>query len=176
MKGYRSPKQVMGLRRAGLDYIRRDNGTLAFGCCATMSQVVEKSEIPVLQEAAHSVGGWAIRNMGTVGGNLFAPPPAGDLAVMLLALDAEVRLVSAEGERVIPLAEFHTGFMATVLEPGEILSEIRVPMPTGKTGARAHSGYEKFGRKQANTPSVVTVGAHVVFEGDDGQRRSPGSG
>ncbi|MCB0241489.1 MAG: FAD binding domain-containing protein, partial [Anaerolineae bacterium] len=52
-------------------------------------------EIPLLQKAAHNVGGWAIRNMATVGGNLFAPPPSGDFAVALLALDAQVVLTSA---------------------------------------------------------------------------------
>ena len=50
--------------------------------------------------AARAVGGWAIRNMGTVGGNIFAPPPAGDVAVALLALDAAVKLVGSGGERV----------------------------------------------------------------------------
>jgi carbon-monoxide dehydrogenase medium subunit len=98
--------------------------------------------------------------MGTVGGNLFAPPPAGDLAVMLLALDAEVKLRSREGERVIPLKDFYTGFMTTALEPGELVTEIRVRKPAGDTV------YRKFARKQANTPAIVTVAAHLVRDGD----------
>jgi len=159
-EGVSFPKQVMGLRKAGLEYIHRDNGGIALGCCTSMSQVLDWGGIPALKEAAHSVGGWAIRNMGTVGGNLFAPPPAGDFAVMLLALDAQLKLVSAGGERLLPLADFYTGFMTTALESGEILTEIQVPIPRGKTA------FEKFGRKQANTPSVVTVGAHVVFDGE----------
>ena len=98
--------------------------------------------------------------MATVGGNLFAPPPAGDLAAALLALDAEVKLVSAAGERIVPLADFYTGFLTTVLKPGELLAEIIVPVPTGKTA------FIKYGRKHSHTPAIVTVAAHLVMDGD----------
>jgi CO/xanthine dehydrogenase FAD-binding subunit len=97
--------------------------------------------------------------MGTVGGNLFAPPPSGDFAVALLALDAGVKLVSKRGERVLSLAEFYTGFMTTALEPGELVADVEVPLPLGRTA------YLKAGRKHANTPAVVTVAAHVTLEG-----------
>ncbi len=116
--------------------------------------------IPLLQKAAHNVGGWAIRNMATVGGNLFAPPPAGDFAVALLALDAQVVLTSAAGQRVVSLNDFYTGFMTTVVQPGELVSEIRVPAPAGQTA------YLKFARRETNTPSIVTVAAHIMRDGD----------
>ena len=112
----------------------------------------------MLQEAARNTAGWSIRNLGTVGGNIFAPPPAGDVAVALLALSASVKLVSANGERVMPLEEFYTGFMTTDLQPDELLAEVQVPVPAGKTV------YLKYGRKQSNTPAVVTVAAHIVLE------------
>ena len=56
----------------------------------------------MLREAARNTASWSIRNMGTVGGNLFTPPPGGDVAVALLALDASVTLAGARGERVAP--------------------------------------------------------------------------
>ena len=67
----------------------------------------------MLREAARNTASWSIRNMGTVGGNLFTPPPGGDVAVALLALDARARLAGVNGERVLPLSDFYTGFMTT---------------------------------------------------------------
>jgi CO/xanthine dehydrogenase FAD-binding subunit len=158
-EGISMPEQVMGLRQAGLNYVRQANGTVTLGATTTLTQISEAAPIPLLQEAVRNMGGWAIRNMGTVGGNLFAPPPAGDFAVALLALDARVKLVSQSGDRVISLTEFYTGFMSNALQPGELLAEIQVPVPQGKTA------YIKYGRKHANTPAVVTVAAQVVFNG-----------
>ena len=102
-EGVSAPERVMGLRRAGLNHVERSNGLVTIGAASTLSQMLAQNEILLLREAAYDVGGWAVRNMGTVGGNLFAPPPAGDLAVALLALGAEVKLASADGERVLPL-------------------------------------------------------------------------
>jgi CO/xanthine dehydrogenase FAD-binding subunit len=158
-EGISMPEKVMGLRRAGLNYTRRQSRTVVIGATATLTQIQGLEAIPLLQEAAHHAGGWAICNMGTIGGNIFAPPPAGDVAVALLALEAQVKLVSKGGERVLPLSDFYTGFMTNALQPDELLAEIRVPQPVGKTT------YLKLGRRQAVTPAVVTVAAHVIEEG-----------
>jgi CO/xanthine dehydrogenase FAD-binding subunit len=157
--GISLPKRVMGLRQAGLSYLSRTNGTVSIGATTTLTQLLDIEAVPMLQEAASHTAGWSIRNMGTVGGNIFAPPPAGDVAVALLALSASVKLVSFNGERVIPLEEFYTGFMTTDLQPDELLAEVQVPVPTAKTV------YLKYGRKQSNTPAVVTVAAHIVWDG-----------
>jgi len=156
--GVSMPERVMGLRHAGLDGFGRQNGTATMGATTTLTTMLRQDDIPFLQQAAHAVGGWAIRNMGTVGGNLFAPPPAGDFAVALLALDAEVTLASSRGTRTLPLWEFYTGFMTTALEPGELLTGVTVTAPTGKTA------YLKYGRKNDNTPAVVTVAAQVMLK------------
>lgn len=158
-EGISLPEKVMGLRRAGLDYVSRSNGMLEIGATTTLTHMLAQKEISLLGQAAYHVGGWAIRNMGTVGGNLFAPPPAGDFAVALLALDARLRLVSKKGERLLPLSEFYTGFMTSALAAGELVAEIQVPLPEGKTI------FVKHGRRQANTPSIVSLAAHLVFEG-----------
>jgi len=159
-EGISLPEKVMGLRKAGLNHVNRSNGTVEIGATTTLTQMLTQGEIPLLAQAAQHVGGWAIRNMGTVGGNLFAPPPAGDFAVALLALDAQVKLVGEHGERVLPLAEFYTGFMTTALAPGELVTELGVPVPKGATV------YLKYGRRQANTPAVVSLAAHLVFDGE----------
>jgi carbon-monoxide dehydrogenase medium subunit len=159
-EGISFPEKVMGLRQAGMNQVSQANGSITIGATTTLSQLTELSAIPLLQEAAHSAAGLSIRNMGTVGGNIFAPPPAGDVAAALLALDAQLKLVSPNGNRLIPLAEFYTGFMTNALQPDELLAEIQVPVPAGKTT------FIKYGRKQANTPSIVTVAVHLQLNDD----------
>ncbi len=159
--GVSTPEKVMGLRSAGLSYVHQNAGVVRIGAATPLTHMLDLSAIPLLQEAARHTATWTIRNMGTVGGNLFTPPPAGDFAVALLALDARVKLARAGGERVMPLASFWTGFMQTALAPDELLAEIEVPVPAGRTA------FVKYGRKHANTPAIVTVAAHLVL--DDGR-------
>ena len=156
--GMSLPSTVMGLRLAGLDGIECTNGRLRIGATTTLTQLLKQSDIPMLSEAARNTASWSIRNMGTVGGNLFTPPPGGDVAVALLALDASVTLAGAKGVRVVSLTDFYTGFMTNELAPGELLAELWVPIPSQPTA------YIKFGRKHANTPAVVTVAARATWE------------
>ncbi len=153
--GISLPERVMSLRAAGLDRIEQRGDELLIGAAATLSALLADDHLALLREAAASTASWPIRNLATVGGNLFTPPPGGDLGVALLALDARVRLAGPGGERVLPLAEFWTGFMSTALAPDELLVEIVVPLAVHETG------YLKLGRKQANTPAVVTVAVAI---------------
>ena len=158
-KGVSRPAKVRGLRQAGLDYVRPVDGGVYIGAAAPLSRVRAESGVPLLAEAVKNVAGWAVQNIATAGGNLFAPPPAGDLAVALLALDAQVKLASLKrGERLVPLAEFFTGFLTNCLDPDELLVEIQVPKPAGK------SVLLKYGRLYTNTPAIVSVAVRVVTE------------
>ena len=123
-KGVSQPEKVIGLRRAGLGYVRHENGAVQIGATTTLTQVRSAAGIPLLVEAAGNVGGWAVQNMGTAGGNLFAPPPAGDLAVALLALDAQRQ------------ARQHTPRRAH-RAPGRVLHRLHGQLPrTRRTGGR----------------------------------------
>jgi CO/xanthine dehydrogenase FAD-binding subunit len=157
-EGISLPEAVMGLRRAGLDGLERADRTLRIGAAATLTQLLNQHEVPMLREAARSTASWSIRNMGTVGGNLFTPPPGGDVAVALLALDASVTLAGTRGQRVLPLADFFTGFLTNRLATDELLVELQVPIPSEPTA------YIKFGRKHANTPAVVTVAVRLQWD------------
>jgi CO/xanthine dehydrogenase FAD-binding subunit len=158
-KGVSHPEKVMGLRQAGLGYVRPVDGGVNIGAAAPLTRVKEMAGVPLLAEAVENVAGWAVQNMGTAGGNLFAPPPAGDLAVALLALDAKVKIASKHrGERLVPLDEFYTGFLSNCLAPDELLVEIQVPKPTGK------SVLLKYGRLYTNTPAIVSVAVRLVAE------------
>lgn len=157
-EGISLPEAVMGLRRAGLDGIERVNGTLRIGAAATLTQLLNQTAVPMLSEAARNTASWSIRNMATVGGNLFTPPPGGDVAVALLALDASVTLAGTRGARVLPLADFFSGFLTNQLATDELLVDLQVPISSEPTA------YIKFGRKHANTPAVVTVAVRLTWD------------
>ena len=157
-EGVSTPEKVMGLNNAGLSYIEKSNGNLTIGAMTSLSTLLALKSIPMLSEAARNTGAWTTRNLGTIGGNLFVPSPAGDVAVALLALDARVKVANTAGERTIPLVDFFAGFMSNVMKSDELLVEIVVPIPKGETA------YIKHGRKMANTPAVVTVAAQVTGE------------
>jgi len=159
-EGISLPVRVMGLRRAGLDRIERTGDELRIGATATLTGLLALDAIPMLREAAARVAGWSVRNMATVGGNLFTPPPGGDVATALLALGARAVVTGPAGDREVPLAGFWTGFMTNDLASDELLTGIVVPLEPGRATC------VKFGRKQANTPAVVTVAVHLAMDED----------
>jgi CO/xanthine dehydrogenase FAD-binding subunit len=146
-------ERVVGLHAAGLDYVRR-NGTTAIGAMTPLATLATLDDLPALRSAAQAVGGWALRNTATLGGNLHAAAPYGDLAPVLLALDATVRLVGSSGERTVALADWLT-------EEGdgaEVLAEVVVPSPRGLTTHRRHA------RRAANSPAVASAAVRLVIE------------
>lgn len=153
--GHLFPEMVMGLRRAGMDEVKV-NGTAIIGATATMSQMTALASYPMLQQSAQAVAGWAVRNMGTVGGNLFARAPYGDFGVALLALDAQVKIQSAGHERTISLEAFYAS--GRQLAADELITQIHVPKPAGVTQ------FHKFSRRQANAPTIIAVAAQVVLQ------------
>ena len=159
-EGISLPAKVMGLRRVGLGGIEQRGDRLAIGAMATLTALTTLQEVPLLAEAARHTASWAVRNMGTVGGNLFTPPPGGDVATALLALDAQVELVGPAGARLLPLSGFWTGFMTTAAGPDELVARIVVPIAPGR------HAFVKLGRKAANTPAVVTVAVRAAMDGE----------
>jgi CO/xanthine dehydrogenase FAD-binding subunit len=153
------PRRAMSLRHAGSDGIRQAGGALVIGAAATLARLAALDAPTILAQAAAAVGGPAVRTMATVGGNLFAPPPAGDVAVALLALDAEVEIVGPHGARRMPLDRFFLGPGSTACAPGELVAAVHVPDAAGR------AAYLRYGRRQANTPAVVAVAARVVVDG-----------
>jgi CO/xanthine dehydrogenase FAD-binding subunit len=152
------PETVMGLRSAGMDKVTLNGATDAsgvgvIGAAATLSQMVEQAHYPILQEAAQSIGGWAVRNMATVGGNLFNQPPYGDFAVALLALGAKIKIQSTSADRVVDLNEFMTG--GRHLEANELVTHILIPEQSGQ------AAFNKFGPRKGSASTIVSVAANI---------------
>lgn len=128
----------------GLKGIRVEGNTVVVGAMTTHADVARSAELkqrlPILAECAEVIGDLQVRNVGTVGGSLVHADPAGDLPAVMLALEAELVARGPNGERRIPVGEFFVGMLTSALEPNEILTEIRIPLPAANTGG----AYLKF--------------------------------
>jgi carbon-monoxide dehydrogenase medium subunit len=127
------PKTIVDINRlGGLDGITTTGkGGLAIGALARQ-RAVEKSPLvreqnPLLASAMPLIGHFQIRNRGTMGGSLAHADPAAELPALAVLLGCEFSLTRKGGVRVVPAAEFFLGYMATAIEPGELLTEIRFP-------------------------------------------------
>ena len=97
---------IVMARDGAMKQIEARGERISIGAAVTMSDILASRDLEFLHPAARVIGGPAVRNMATLGGNLFARPPFGDLATALLALDAEVHLAGSSGARPLPLADF----------------------------------------------------------------------
>lgn len=164
-EGISLPERVLSLRGLGLDGFDARDGYVRIGAGTTLTRLAAEDVAPLLAEAARRTGSWPVRNLATIGGNLFTPPPGGDVGVALLALDAAVVVAGPRGERTIAIDAFWTGFMTTALEPDELVVALDVPL----VGAGRPHAFVKFGRKAANTPAVVTVAVVLGRDAGDGR-------
>jgi carbon-monoxide dehydrogenase medium subunit len=128
-----NPAAIIDLNRIGeLSYIREDAGGVRIGAM-TRQRAIEFSPligrlVPLLAEATRMVGHTPTRSRGTIGGSLAHADPAAEYPCVALALDAEMVLRSAAGERVVAAADFFQGLMSAAIGPREMLAEVRFPM------------------------------------------------
>lgn len=159
------PETLISLHRLrGLSDIREENGALLLGALMTHrgaeTSPLLRARLPILAETYHQVATVRIRNVATVGGALAHADPNQDPPVTLLALDAHVQLASARGLREVALATFFTDYYETVMQPDELLTAIRVPLPASSTG----SAYLKFLPRSADDYGTVGVAATVHLD------------
>jgi carbon-monoxide dehydrogenase medium subunit len=128
---------IKALRK--LQGIGVEGGTLRLGACVTVNRLLEFDRLPrecdALRSAASRLATYQIRNRATVGGNLCNASPACDMGPPLLVLDAKLRAVSRQGERLIPLKEFFEGVKVTCCGPCEVITEVLVPIAGGAVTA-----------------------------------------
>jgi carbon-monoxide dehydrogenase medium subunit len=153
-----------------LSYIRDEAGTLAIGALtrhhdlATSALVQEHN--PLVSYAARLIGDPQVRHRGTIGGSLAHGDPASDLPAVLLALDGEVDIAGTDGVRTVAARDFFRGVFETAVEPGEMVTEVRVPKLTGD-----HVwSYLKFRRRALDW---ATVGVAAVARRSNGGVAEP---
>ena len=150
---------INGIRQ--LEYVREQGGYLAIGALARET-ALEESELiarryPLLFDTAKVVADPLVRQRATVGGNLAHADPANDHPATMLAYAAQVVARGPKGERTIGIDDFFTGLFENALAPGEILTEIRVPIPRATSGG----AYIKLERKVGD---YATTGVAVQLE------------
>jgi len=136
-------------RIPGLSDIKESNGAVHLGALVRESEI-EHSELlakyfPIFADVTKLIADPQVRNMGTIGGNLAHGDAANDHPAVMLALRAEVVITGTEGERVVPIDEFFFGFYMTAVQQGEILTGIRLPLPSAGTGSAYHKIERKVG-------------------------------
>jgi CO/xanthine dehydrogenase FAD-binding subunit len=157
------PDNLIYIGGLGMNEIKKEGEKVVVGAGTTWTQIATSPVIlenmGVLVGAANAGGSVATRNAGTIGGNVVTASPAADLTIVLMALGAELELKSAESQRMVAIEDFFTGPGETVRKAGELLTEIHIPIPKGKTS------FMKLGRRKAMTLSVANTGIQLVLDG-----------
>jgi aerobic carbon-monoxide dehydrogenase medium subunit len=154
---------INGVRE--LDGIARRDGRLSIGALVRHDTLAKservRSDCPMLAHAAETIGHYAIRKRGTIGGSLAHADPAAQLPLAVLVLDAEMEIRSARGTRTVPVRDFFLSIFTTILEPDELLVAIHVPV------ARLEEtwGFKLFNRR-AGDFAIVSVAA-TLARGDN---------
>jgi len=151
------PDRMLDLWR--LDELRGialDGDVVSLGALTTYTDIrrsaVCREHLPVLVEAAATIGAAQIQNRGTIGGNVVNASPAGDTLPVLLAADASFVLGSVRGERVVPAGAFWPAYRRTALAPDELLLRVRIPLLAGR-----ELRFRKVGTRRAQSISKVVL-------------------
>ena len=156
-----TPDHLVDLAGIGeLKGIRSDGGDIVIGAMTTQHEITASdllaAKIPLLGETSLLIADPQVRYVGTLGGNVANGDPGNDMPAVMLCLGAIYHVVGKAGERRIAAREFYQGAYFTTLEPGEILTTVRIPVPADGHGA----AYEKLKRKIGD---YATAAAAVVL-------------
>jgi carbon-monoxide dehydrogenase medium subunit len=163
-QGRDSTGHLIALDRVpGLSEIRRDDDDLSLGALVTLADITTSPTVRdvflPLAEAARTVGGEQIRNLATIGGNFCRAVPCADTPPICIAAGATVTITDGDRSRSLPAEDFFTGPRETVLERGELVSEIRIPSPLPGSGA----SYQRFSRRKGSALAVASVATALTL-------------
>lgn len=146
---------------------------MLIGAGLNLSEIERRlnGRIPLLAELFPQFASRLIRNSATLGGNIGTASPIGDSPPALLALDAALVLASHAGEREVPLAEFFTGYRQTVLQQGEVIRAVKIPLPLAPETA-----FYKIAKRRFDDISSVAIGIALERQGDTITRARIGLG
>ena len=136
--------------------IARVGESIVLGALTTYTDIrrspICREHLPALIEAAATIGAAQIQNRGTLGGNVANASPAGDTLPVLLALDAEIVVGSARGERTVAAGDFWVAYRQTAMSPDELVLRVRIPTPSGR-----EVRFRKIGTRRAQAISKVVL-------------------
>ncbi len=147
---FAEPEHLIDLNNVpGLSEVSISDGTLRIGAMTRESEIEHATDVtnhfPIFKDAAKLIADPQVRNFGTLGGNLAHGDAANDQPAVMIALNAEVEITGLEGSRTVAIDDFFYGFYMTAVQEGEILTEIRIPVPDGKFGNAYHKVERKVG-------------------------------
>ena len=170
-----TPANIVDIGRIpGLDSITEEGGFLRIGALVTETALEGDATVaaryPILRDTARVIADPLVRNRATICGNLAHGDPANDHPATMLALRAQVVATGPAGARTIGVDEFFHGLFMTALDPGEILTEIRIPSP----GEGSGGAYLKLERKVGDY-AVAGVAVQLTLD-EDGKVTQAGIG
>jgi xanthine dehydrogenase small subunit len=141
--------------------LRVESDHIEIGAAQTLTEIERRldGDVPLLAELFPQFASRLIRNSATLGGNLGTGSPIGDSPPVLLALEASLVLADADGERVVPLADYFTGYRQSVRRPGELIRAVRIPLPLSPVTA-----FHKIAKRRFDDISSVAVAFALDIE------------
>jgi xanthine dehydrogenase small subunit len=155
LKGARAGRVVAVDRLPELRGFEVSDSEVRIGAALTLTEIERRLDgrLPLLAALMPQFASPLIRNGATLGGNLGTGAPIGDAPPVLLALEASVVLSSTEGERTVPLDGYFTGYRESVRRPGELITQVVVPLPASEVTA-----FHKIAKRAYDDISSVAVG------------------
>ena len=162
-----APEHLIDLGRLGeLRGVRAEGGDIVIGAMTTQHELIADAtlaaKLPILRETSLLIADPQVRYVGTLGGNVANGDPGNDMPAVMLCLGATYHVVGKRGERRIAARDFYEGAYMTALEPGEIVTAVRIPVPPAGHGA----AYEKLKRKVGD---YATAAAAVILSMSGGR-------
>ncbi len=167
-KGIKQTSTLIDITRLSeLKYVRLENGMIHLGALTTHNDILRSQECRryalALYQACQEVAAPQIRARGTVVGNLVTASPTDNTITALMALDAELVLLSTNGERVVALRDFYLGARRTLCQPDELVRAIRLPA----LAANKRSLFLKLGLRRTKTISLINLAFVLTFDDDE---------
>lgn len=144
---------------AELQIIEQSQEWVEIGAAVPLSHIKKqlKGIFPSMDEMLHWFAACQVRNRATLGGNIGTASPIGDMPPVLLSLDAQLKIVGMNGERIIPLSDFFKGYRQTDLNRGEIIVSIQIPKTLPQGAVRRLSQSYKIGKRGTDDISIVAA-------------------
>jgi len=147
-----------------LRYIKDEGDSILLGALTTYADIISsptvREHVPILVDAAKTVGAAQIQNRGTIGGNIVNASPAGDMLPAFTVFEAELEVGSLRGTRTISFDDFYLGYRRTALKPDELLLSVRL----NKSNLHPSQSFRKVGTRRAQAISKIVMAINALIK------------